>query len=115
MAITFTYTESTNKVVVTEGTSGTPATFANFVTFDRTVATGACTIGSGAELKAAATIGAFVHECPIPAASRDFQSPACSYSWAKMSALACKARYIWATSLTFLKMVSGTGGRMPRA
>ena len=35
MAITFTYTESTNIVVVTEGTSGAPATFANFVTFDR--------------------------------------------------------------------------------
>ena len=35
MAITFTYTESTNIVIQTEGTSGTPATFANFVTFDR--------------------------------------------------------------------------------
>ena len=35
MAITFTYDESTNTVVQTEGTSGTPATFANFVTADR--------------------------------------------------------------------------------
>ncbi len=35
MAITFAYTESTNKVVLTEGTSGTPATFADFVTADR--------------------------------------------------------------------------------
>ncbi len=35
MAITFTYDESTNIVVLTEGTSGTPATFANFVTADR--------------------------------------------------------------------------------
>lgn len=58
MAITFSYTESTNKVVVTEGISGTPATFADFVHFDRTLATSACTIASGAELKAAATIGA---------------------------------------------------------
>jgi hypothetical protein len=35
MAIAFTYTESTNTVVVTGGTSGTPATFADFVTADR--------------------------------------------------------------------------------
>ena len=35
MAIVFTYTESTNTVVVTGGTSGTPATFADFVTADR--------------------------------------------------------------------------------
>ena len=35
MAIVFTYTESTNTVVVTDGTSGTPATFADFVTADR--------------------------------------------------------------------------------
>lgn len=35
MAITFAYTESTNKVVATEGTSGTPTTFADFVTADR--------------------------------------------------------------------------------
>jgi hypothetical protein len=35
MAITFTYDESTNVVVVTEGTSGTPATFDDFVTADR--------------------------------------------------------------------------------
>jgi len=35
MAINFTYDEATNKVVVTGGTSGTPATFTNFVTFDR--------------------------------------------------------------------------------
>jgi hypothetical protein len=35
MAIAFTYTKSTNTAVVTGGTSGTPATFANFVTADR--------------------------------------------------------------------------------
>ena len=35
MAIAFTYTEATNTVVVTGGTSGTPATFADFVTADR--------------------------------------------------------------------------------
>ena len=35
MAIAFGYTESTNTVVVTGGTSGTPATFADFVTADR--------------------------------------------------------------------------------
>jgi len=35
MAISFTYTEATNTVVVTEGTVGTPATPVNFVTFDR--------------------------------------------------------------------------------
>jgi len=35
MAIAFTYTKSTNTVVVTGGTSGTPATFADFVTADR--------------------------------------------------------------------------------
>ena len=35
MAIAFTYTESTNTIVVTGGTSGTPATFADFVTADR--------------------------------------------------------------------------------
>ncbi len=35
MAITFSYTESTNTVIVTEGTSGTPATFADFVVADR--------------------------------------------------------------------------------
>jgi len=35
MAINFTYDEATNKVVQTGGTSGTPATFADFVTFDR--------------------------------------------------------------------------------
>jgi hypothetical protein len=35
LAIAFTYTESTNKIVVTGGTSGTPATFADFVTADR--------------------------------------------------------------------------------
>ena len=35
MAIAFTYTEATNIVVVTGGTSGTPATFADFVTADR--------------------------------------------------------------------------------
>ncbi len=35
MAINFTYTESTNIVVQLEGTEGTPATFANFVTADR--------------------------------------------------------------------------------
>ena len=35
MAIAFTYTEATNLVVVTGGTSGTPATFADFVTADR--------------------------------------------------------------------------------
>ena len=58
MAITFTYTESTNKVVHTEGISAAPARCAHFVTHDRTVATAACTIGSGAELKAATTIGA---------------------------------------------------------
>jgi len=34
-AITFTYDESDNKVVQTEGTEGTPATFADFVTADR--------------------------------------------------------------------------------
>ena len=57
MAITFTYAEATNTVVVTEGTVGTPATFADFVHFDRTVATAACTIGSGAELMAATAVG----------------------------------------------------------
>ena len=35
MAIVFTYTKSTNTVVLTGGTSGTPATFADFVTADR--------------------------------------------------------------------------------
>lgn len=35
MAIAFTYTKSTNRAVVTGGTSGTPATFADFVTADR--------------------------------------------------------------------------------
>jgi len=35
MAIAFTYTEATNIVVVTGGTSDTPATFADFVTADR--------------------------------------------------------------------------------
>jgi len=35
MAIAFSYTEATNTVVVTGGTSGTPATFADFVTADR--------------------------------------------------------------------------------
>ena len=35
MAIAFTYDESTNIVAVTGGTSGTPATFADFVTADR--------------------------------------------------------------------------------
>ena len=44
MAIVFAYTEATNIVVVTGGTSGTPATFADFVTADR---------AGTAELKAA--------------------------------------------------------------
>jgi len=44
MAIAFAYTEATNTVVVTGGTSGTPATFADFVTADR---------AGTAELKAA--------------------------------------------------------------
>ena len=57
MAIAFTYTESTNIVVVTGGTSGTPADFADFVHFDRTLATAACSIASGAELKAATAVG----------------------------------------------------------
>ena len=35
MAINFTYDEATNRVVVTGGTEGTPATFADFVTADR--------------------------------------------------------------------------------
>jgi hypothetical protein len=35
LAITFTYTESTNKVVVTGGTAGTAAHFSDFVTADR--------------------------------------------------------------------------------
>jgi len=35
LAIAFTYDESDNKIVVTGGTSGTPATFADFVTADR--------------------------------------------------------------------------------
>ncbi|MFW6121758.1 MAG: carboxypeptidase-like regulatory domain-containing protein [Petrotogales bacterium] len=35
MAIAFSYTESTNEVVVTGGTEGTPATFSDFVTADR--------------------------------------------------------------------------------
>lgn len=35
MAILFEYTEVTNLVVLTGGTSGTPATFDDFVTFDR--------------------------------------------------------------------------------
>jgi len=35
MAIVFSYTEATNSVEVTGGTSGTPATFADFVTADR--------------------------------------------------------------------------------
>ena len=35
MAIAFTYTEATNIAVVTGGTSGTPAVFADFVTADR--------------------------------------------------------------------------------
>ena len=35
MAIVFAYTESTNIVVQTGGTEGTPATFADFVTADR--------------------------------------------------------------------------------
>ncbi len=39
MAIAFAYTESTNIVELIEGTSGTPATFADFVHFDRTVGT----------------------------------------------------------------------------
>lgn len=39
MAITFTYDEETNLVVLIGGTSGTPATFADFVHFDRTVGT----------------------------------------------------------------------------
>lgn len=58
MAIAFTYVESTNIVVVTGGTSGTPATFADFVAADRTVATSACSIASGAQLKAAAAVAA---------------------------------------------------------
>ena len=55
---TFTYTESTNTVVVTGGTSGSPSTFADFVAADRTVATSACSIASGCQLKAAAAIAA---------------------------------------------------------
>jgi len=35
MAISFSYNEATNRVVVTGGTEGTPATFADFVTADR--------------------------------------------------------------------------------
>jgi len=35
MAISFSYDEATNKVVVTGGTEGTPATFTDFVTADR--------------------------------------------------------------------------------
>lgn len=45
MAIAFAYTVATNTVVVTGGTSGTPATFADFVTADRA--------GTGTSLKAA--------------------------------------------------------------
>jgi hypothetical protein len=45
MAIVFAYTVATNTVVVTGGTSGTPATFADFVTADRA--------GTGTSLKAA--------------------------------------------------------------
>lgn len=45
MAIVFTYTVSTNTVVVTGGTSGTPATFSDFVTADRA--------GTGTSLRAA--------------------------------------------------------------
>lgn len=55
---TWTYTESTNTVQVTGGTSGTPAEFDDFVHADRTAATTACTIASGAELKAATAIAA---------------------------------------------------------
>ncbi len=39
MAISFAYTEATNRVVVTEGTVGTPADPDDFVHFDRTVGT----------------------------------------------------------------------------
>lgn len=52
MAITFAYTESTNTIVVTEGTSGTPATFAGFVTADRA--------GTDTDLLIAASPGAAV-------------------------------------------------------
>jgi hypothetical protein len=45
MAIAFAYTVATNTVVVTGGTSGVPATFADFVTADRA--------GTGTSLKAA--------------------------------------------------------------
>jgi len=47
MTGTWAYTESTNTVVVTVGTEGTPATFADFVTADRA--------GTGTELLAAET------------------------------------------------------------
>jgi hypothetical protein len=50
MAIVFAYTVATNTVVVTGGTSGTPATFANFVTADRA--------GTGTSLKAASAASA---------------------------------------------------------
>ena len=53
MAITFTYDEATNKVVQTEGTAGTPATFADFVTADRA--------GTGTDLLVAASPGAAVN------------------------------------------------------
>ena len=59
MAITFAYTESTNTVVVTEGTSGTPATFADFVTADRAgTGTDLLLAIAGAALAAPAAIGA---------------------------------------------------------
>jgi hypothetical protein len=50
MAIVFAYTVATNTVVVTGGTSGTPATFADFVTADRA--------GTGTSLKAASAASA---------------------------------------------------------
>ena len=53
---TFSYTESTNTIEVTDGTEGAPATFNDMLHADRTVATTACSVNSGAELKAATAI-----------------------------------------------------------
>jgi len=103
MAIAFAYTESTNTVVVTGGTSGTPATFADFVHGDRTVATTACTVASGAELLAALTCTTG-HVFTYPIRPVEFKALRLAFTLAGTSAGAGDTIDIYGTTAIWCKM-----------
>jgi len=103
MAGTWTYTESTNTVVVTGGTSGTPATFADFVHGDRTVATTACTVASGAELLAALTCTTG-HVLTYPMRPVEFKALRLAFTLASTSAGAGDTIDIYGTTAIWCKM-----------